>query len=177
MELFTENKFDEKTKQGCIFFNEEIMSADFNNYKLKMVQIIESAYAKMEQSIKSEAGNNASIKIKIGQPLHLTQAQMTECVDFVAKKAIILYQSDYSLMRLIIPSFNNIEPTKADAKNAREIAHGFGIQNRHIIDIHNMTVKLANDVFNNVKKEFKAHSQASKRTFLFVYCAGHGVAD
>ena len=52
-----------------------------------------------------------------------------------------------------------------------------GILNKNIIEIEDMTVPEINKVVNSIKKEFKKLSKEKKKTFLFVYVAGHGVAD
>ena len=40
-----------------------------------------------------------------------------------------------------------------------------------------MLLKQVNDVFNRLKNTYKKLAKEGKRSLLFVYCAGHGVAD
>ena len=102
---------------------------------------------------------------------------MSKCVDFAAKKAIILHQSDYSLTRLVEKEFVDLPQTKKDALHATQIAYGFGIAEKDITFIEDMPITAIHKVFNNVKREFIELSKKNRRTFLFVYAAGHGIAD
>ena len=40
-----------------------------------------------------------------------------------------------------------------------------------------MTKQEIDKIINNIKREFLVFAENGKRTFLFVYCASHGVAD
>ena len=60
---------------------------------------------------------------------------MTECMDVVAKKAVIFHQSDFSLTRLKYKGFDDLPNTSKDANNARQLAMGFGIAKKDIIEI------------------------------------------
>ena len=60
---------------------------------------------------------------------------------------------------------------------ATEIAHGFGITDKDIIYIENRTKDDYMNIITKLKQEFKALGKAKKHTFLFVYAAGHGVAE
>ena len=107
---------------------------------------------------------------------------MDECEDFAVKKAVIIHQADYSLTRLLHsqPTFGDLNETKNDAVHARQLARGFGILEHDIIEINDMDIDLINLKLRELKEEFnKINSQPgnTKRQFLFVYCAGHGVAD
>ena len=99
-------------------------------------------------------------------------------------KAIILHQNDYSLLRLLQHAYGNgyakfgsLPPTKKDAKHARQIALGLGILAKDIHDLENQTLAQINKLWNRIMREFKKLHKEKKKTFLFVYAAGHGVAD
>ena len=52
-----------------------------------------------------------------------------------------------------------------------------GVLHNNIIEIEDWTALEINKVIISIKKEFKKLSKEKKKTFLFVYVAGHGVAD
>ena len=79
---------------------------------------------------------------------------MSDCVPFAAKKALIFHQADYSLMRLVVEDFGNLSATKRDAETATHIAHGFGIKDKDIVSIENMTIAEIDQKVNAVKREF-----------------------
>ena len=64
---------------------------------------------------------------------------MEECLDFVEKKALIFHQEDYSLAKLAYKEMENLPATKMDANVATQIAQGFGIKNKNITNIEDMT--------------------------------------
>ena len=81
---------------------------------------------------------------------------MTKCVPFVAKKALIIHQSDYSSTRLICKnSFGDLPDTKQDAINATHLAHGFGIADHDIIYIEDVDLPTINKKIYVMKKELK----------------------
>ena len=54
---------------------------------------------------------------------------MLNCAVFAEKHALILWQADYSLVRLLVgPKFGDLNATKMDAVHARQIARGFGVK-------------------------------------------------
>ena len=74
-------------------------------------------------------------------------------------------------------AFGNLKATIRDAKNATQIARGFGIWDKDIIYIHNKTIKEVDAIIKQIKIEFRELVKKGLYSFLFVYCAGHGVAD
>ena len=64
-----------------------------------------------------------------------------------------------------------------DAVNAKHIAHGFGISDSDITCIEDLPLNEINSIIIKTKKELKGLARQGKRSFLFVYGAGHGVAD
>ena len=102
---------------------------------------------------------------------------MSQCVKFVDRRALIIYQDDYSLTKLVHSEFGNLPATNQDKQLATQIAHGFGIADQAITYMNSMHVREMNDRINVMKNEFKALGMKGKRSFLFVYVAGHGVAD
>ena len=61
--------------------------------------------------------------------------------------------------------------------NATHIAHGFGIRDRNIVYIEDQTEQQIMNIILNIKIEFRDLGMKGFRTFLLVYCAGHGLAD
>ena len=103
---------------------------------------------------------------------------MTKCIQFAAKKALIIHQSDYSSTRMIHKnSFGDLIETKQDAINATHLAHGFGIADRDIVYFENLDLPIMNKKVKEIKMELRNLAKQGKPTFLLVYGAGHGVAD
>ena len=94
---------------------------------------------------------------------------------------MIIHQDDYSMTRMInckgCRHCGDLPATRNDAKVAKAIANGFGILDEDIVNIYNKNFKEINLILNDIKRVFKALSEAGKRTFLYVYAAGHGCAD
>ena len=57
--------------------------------------------------------------------------QMKKCEEFAVRKALIFHQEDYSMARMIdekgSAQWYDLPNTKQGAQLAKEIAHGFGI--------------------------------------------------
>ena len=75
------------------------------------------------------------------------------------------------------PSFHNLPACKSDAKHAAQIARGFGIKEENIIYLCDMPMPEVLKTITALKRRIAALGAAGKRTFLFSYAAGHGVAD
>ena len=67
--------------------------------------------------------------------------------------------------------------TAKDAKVAKALANGFGIKDKDILFLENKNKKQIDAELNKIKREFRELSRKNKRTFLYVYAAGHGAAD
>ena len=103
---------------------------------------------------------------------------MSNCLDLAEKKALIFHQADYSLTKLCHKDFSpSLPSTKEDAVTATHLARGFGIGDRNIVHIEDMSIEHIDEIMNKIKREFRVLGQQGRRTFLFVYCAGYGVAD
>ena len=102
---------------------------------------------------------------------------MTECIDFVAKKAIIFRQADYSLTKLVHQEFVHLPITKNASMHATQMARGFGVLDKDITYIEDMTIEHVDKVVKRIEKSIKALAEEGKRTFLFIYCAGHGLVN
>ena len=135
---------------------------------------------KIEESLKDLRGAPTAEKEKPvfheGQPLQKSKEQ-AKCPEFASSKCVIIHQQDYSLTRLIYPNFIDNPSTKKDIQHVKQIAKGFGIHDKDVIDCENMTINQLNTLFNRIKKEFRAFSKEDKKCFLFVYCIGLGVSD
>ena len=57
------------------------------------------------------------------------------------------------------------------------MAHGFGVLDKDITYIEDMSLEEMNKTINSVIKELQGYSKQKKRSFLQVYAAGHGVDD
>lgn len=94
---------------------------------------------------------------------------------------MIIHQADYSMTRMINCSgcraCDDLPATIDDAKVAKAIANGFGIANKDIIFLADKNAREINNILNVIKKEFQTLANQKKRTFLYVYGAGHGAAD
>lgn len=71
----------------------------------------------------------------------------------------------------------DLPDTEKDAKVAKLIANGWGIEDKDILFVEDKNFAEINLILNNIKREFKALAKQGKRTFLYVYAAGHGAAD
>ena len=143
-----------------------------------MEQIVVGSFSRLEQSVRAGEDKAASlIKYELGFPLELTETQMAECLKFDARKAVIISQADYTLLRVILPSFGNLAPTANDARHARHMAHGLGILDGDITSLVDADVAELNRVFNAIRREYRDLSRQGLQSFLYVYCAAHGVAD
>ena len=67
--------------------------------------------------------------------------------------------------------------TKDDAKVATYHARGFGIEDEDIIYIEDMTITEIDKIVMEIKKSFLELANKRKRSFLYVYVAGHGCVD
>ena len=67
--------------------------------------------------------------------------------------------------------------TLKDAENAKKIALRMGVPFENIKKLTNMTYDDFNEVYKSSYKTLKKHALKDKRSFLMVYCAGHGVGD
>ena len=71
-----------------------------------------------------------------------------------------------------------MEQTKGDKKNATHIAHGLGIADQDITYIEDAPINvLERKIVNRLRKELVKLNEQGLRTLLYVYCAGHGIAD
>ena len=81
---------------------------------------------------------------------------MISCPDFGARKALIFHQEDYSLTKQMHPTLHGGLPTtKEDALTAKHMAHGFGIRDKDITYIEDMSIKHIDQVVDEVKREFR----------------------
>ena len=114
---------------------------------------------------------------------HLSQfmTEVNVCIEFAAKKAIIIYQRDYSLTRLLdcngCKSLTDLTFTKEDERVASYIAQGFGIADKDITHVEDSTVEEIDEAIREITDEFKNLGAEGKRTFLLIYCASRGVID
>ena len=74
-------------------------------------------------------------------------------MDFVQKKAVIIYQEDYQLTRLAGESFQDLTAAKTNANVATQIAKGLGIADRDIILMENTPLEKMADAFRAIKEE------------------------
>jgi hypothetical protein len=111
-------------------------------YDDELRTIVETTHKRWKESLSAGKGVPDMLKecYILGEPLPKTSIQLRNTVDFVAKKAIIITQSDYSLTRLVDTRLGNLPATKNDAVDAKEIAHGFGIIDDDILEIEDMPV-------------------------------------
>ena len=76
---------------------------------------------------------------------------MKKCEDFSVRKALIFHQEDYTLARMIdakgSAQWYDLPNTKQDAEIAKQIAHGFGIEDCDIVLIEDWTVVEIKEVF------------------------------
>ena len=100
---------------------------------------------------------------------------MANCSSLALQKAVILHQEDYHLARLMFDDLESLSDAKGSVNKAVQIARGFGIQAKDIVEISDMTAARAGEAFAKVKAELKSASELGRRTFLFVYCSGYGV--
>ena len=96
-------------------------------------------------------------------------------------KAVIIHQADYSMTRMVncdgCRGCGDLPETKNDAEVAKVIAKGLGIKDKDILVLENMNRKQIDTVLNKIKKEFQTLAKQKKRSFVYVYAAGHGAAD
>ena len=71
----------------------------------------------------------------------------------------------------------DLPDTKDDATIAMHSANGFGIEEKDIVYIEDWTAEQIDKIANEIKLEFRAQSGRGKRTFLYIYCCGHGMVD
>ena len=88
-----------------------------------------------------------------------------------------MYQDDYALTRLVDPRIGNLNATVNDKVDATEIAHGFGIGQQDITVIHDLPILEMTNKMLNAMKPIRELAKNKKKSFLFVYAAGHGIAD
>lgn len=99
--------------------------------------------------------------------------------DFALKVAWIFHQSDYSKLRKAegCGKLGDLPTTKKDKVNAYRAAKKMGIPDE---EIHYWTGMSSKELGKMIRKEthrLSDYTMADKQVFLFVYCAGHGVAD
>ena len=60
---------------------------------------------------------------------------------------------------------------------ATQMAYGFGIKDKNITYIEDMTIEQVDKTMKRIENSFQALADQGKRTFLFVYCTGHGLVN
>ena len=71
----------------------------------------------------------------------------------------------------------DLTATLKDAENAKKIALRMGIPLENIKKLTNLTYEDFDEVYKGTYKTLKKNTLKDKRSFLMVYCAGHGVGD
>ena len=71
----------------------------------------------------------------------------------------------------------DLTATLKDAENAKKIALRMGIPLENIKKLTNLTYEDFDEVYKGTYKTLKKNALKDKRSFLMVYCAGHGVGD
>ena len=106
---------------------------------------------------------------------------MNRCEDFAVRKAVIIHQEDYCMARMIdekgSAQWYDLPNTKRDAELAIEIAKGFGVEQGDISMIEDWTREEIVELLDGIKKEVRLLNGMGKKSFVFVYCAGHGMID
>ena len=78
------------------------------------------------------------------------EEQVAECIKFAAKKALIFHQKNYSLTQMLdcegCKSCKNLETTTYDKYIATYHAKGFGIEEKDITYIEDMTIDEINEI-------------------------------
>ena len=99
--------------------------------------------------------------------------------DFSLKVCWILHQDDYSLLREAegCSKLGDLPTTSEDKENATIAARKMGIPDEEIFCLHEMSMSDINKFIRRETHRFFSYCLENKRVFLFVYCAGHGVAD
>lgn len=101
-----DNKYSDETDDGFFAIDEHLIKERYEEYKSVIRSPIESAQMNWEKNMKAGSLNASSmLSSQVGQPLKLSRFQMTNCLKVSASKALIIHQEDYSLTRLIYPSF------------------------------------------------------------------------
>jgi hypothetical protein len=97
----------------------------------------------------------------------------------VHKECWVFYEAEYENLRTLPgnESLNDLPATVNDAANAKNIAKAMGIEDKNIKLFNKSTVKSIQSTFREAMRVFMNHGQGDKRSFLMVYCAGHGVCD
>ena len=64
-----------------------------------MKNFIDETYRRWEENFAASKGSSEAIEngIKLGKPLLMSDEQLTRCLKFEKKKALIIYQSDYQV--------------------------------------------------------------------------------
>lgn len=166
-------------QKGFFYYDENDFVSAFKKYVSELRNMIESTCQRWIENL--EAGNGTPddmmFQFELGQPLLKSEYQMTKCIPFAAKKALIIHQSDYSSTRMVHPTFGDLETTKQDAINATHLAHGFGIADRDIVYFNDLDLPTMNKRVNDIKRELMYFTNQGKPAFLLVYGAGHGLAS
>ena len=93
----------------------------------------------------------------------MTCVQEDGCIVYAALKAVIIHQADYSMTRMVdckgCMGCGNLPATLNDAKVAKVIANGFGIEDKDILFLSNKNNKQINDELNKIKREFRTFSR------------------
>ena len=95
------------------------------------------------------------------------------------KECWLVYQNDYSIVRKATgyEKLGDLPATERDAENAKKIAMSMGVPEGNIKVFNNATLKSLTKVFRQTTLALASKNVDGKRSFLLVYCAGHGVSD
>ena len=98
---------------------------------------------------------------------------------FAHKECWIFYEPEYEILRSAPGNdkLGDLPATTTDAQNAKRIALRMGIPESNIKMFTKMTTKSVQSVFRDGTRTFLNKNADGKRSFLLVYCAGHGVCD
>ena len=153
---------------GFYIYDQIELDAAFKQYQGKFLQTLEGADKRLGDNITASMGAPSIVKryeFELGQPLPRTDyqvciflifnknLQISKCMDFAQKKAVIIYQEDYQLTRLAGESFQDLKAAKTNANVATQIAKGLGITDKDIILMENTPSENMVDAFRAIKEE------------------------
>ena len=104
----------------------------------------------------------------------MSDDQLTRCLKFEKKKALIIYQSDYQVTQLVYNSLHNLPEMKQSSHYASFIANGLGVKEDDIEYLTDLTCEQLKETFTQLRKEFSDLWREGKRSLLYVYVGGYG---
>ena len=120
-----------------------------------MKAMIDRAQKLWVRNYKAGKGANDPLvnHFELGEPLLKSEIQMTNCIDFVGKKAIIFLQESYSLTNLVHKEFGRVMCARKNSATATQIAYGLGIEDKDITYFEDMKPQEMDAKISKIKRE------------------------